>query len=287
MDAGTNAFLVNVSQLADFSDVIPLSTTLSLPLASGVDGSNSLLLLSYDNGTQETVMSKVSVAGVVSNESRFYTGAESPIDNLVIRHANREGTQFPFSVGQTATGAYYFNGFIDYTFSLVFTGLADDEDVDAIVNGQQENAGFSSVLPLSGQSYAASAYNFGFNFLLPNVSIVTTGNPPPTSVTDVQATGFSFPELESNARVKIIRGVLKGKNVVIFGSNTKSGQIGLYVYDEATGEFLSSKYLGYSNPFEVGALVQTAEGDLVVSGTTYVAGRLPRLCLIKVPKDEI
>jgi hypothetical protein len=75
--------------------------------------------------------------------------------------------------------------------------------------------------------------------------------------------------------------------VIIFGSNTKSGQIGLYVYDETTGEFLSSKYLGYSNPFEIAALVQTAEGDIVVSGTTYIAGRLPRLCLIKVPKDEI
>lgn len=291
MDAGTNAFLVNVDQLATFSNVITLSTTLTFPLASSVidnsgpPGSGALLLLSYDNNTQESVVAKVSTSGTVSNESRFYTGAESPIDNLVVRHANREGTQFPFAVGQTSTGAYFFNGFINYTFSLVFTGLSGDEDVDGIVNGQQENAGFSSVLPISGQSFAASTYNFGFNFLLPNTTLVTNG--PPTSVTDVQATGFSFPELESNARVKTIRAVLDGKNVIIFGSNTKSGQIGLYMYDEPTGEFLSSKYLGYSNPFEIAALIQTAEGDIVVSGTTYIAGRLPRLCLIKVPKDEI
>jgi hypothetical protein len=287
MDAGTNAFLVNVDQLAEFADVLTLSTTLSLPLASSVDNDGGLLLLSYDNGTQESVMSKVSVTGTVSNESRFYTGAESPIDNLVIRHANREGTQFPFAVGQTSSGMYFFNGFIDYTFSLVFTDLGGNEDFDAVVNGQQENAGFSAVLPIAGQSFAASAYNFGFNFLIPNVSIVTAGNPPPASITDVQANGYSFPELESNARVKIIRAVLGGKNVIIFASNTKSGQIGLYVYDEATGEFLSSKYLGYSNPFEIAAIVQTAQGDLVVSGTTYIAGRLPRFCLIKVPEQEI
>lgn len=285
MDAGKNAFLVNVSQLADFSDVIPLSTTLIFPLASGVDNSNSLLLLSYDNNTQESVMTKVSTTGGVSNEARFYTGAESPIDELVVKHANREGAQYPFSVGQTSAGMYFFNGFINYSFALVFTDLADDSP-DHTVYGQQQNAGFSSVLPVDGQKFAVAGYSFGFNFLLPNAALTTTGGGF-SNITTVQSSGYSFPELESNARVKIIRGILEDKNVIIYGSNTKSGQIGIYIYDETTGEFLSSKYLGYSNPFEIAALVQTAEGDLVVSGTTYIAGRLPRLCLIKVPKDEI
>lgn len=288
MDAGTNAFLVNVDELATFSNVIPLSTSLTFPLASSVvdvsGTSGSLLLLSYDNNTQESVVTKVSTTGGVSSESRFYTGAESPIDDLVVKHANREGIQFPFEVGQTSTGTYFFNGFINYTFSLVFTGLSGNEDVNGIVNGQQANAGFSNVLPISGESFAISTYNFGFNFLQPNTTLSTTGT---TSVTDIQASAYSFPELESNAQVKAIRGALNGKNVIIFGSNTKSGQIGLYVYDEATGAFLSSKYIGYSNPFKIAAVIQTPEGDLVISGTTYTAGRLPRFCLIKVPKNEI
>lgn len=285
MDAAKNTFLVNVDQLAEFSNVISLSTGLTFPLASGVDNSNSLLLLSYDNTTQESVMAKVSATGTVSSETRFYTGAESPIDELVVKHADREGIQFPFSVGQAAGGLYFFNGFINYSFALVFTDLTDDTP-NHTVYGQQQNAGFSSVLPVNGQTFAVSGYSFGFNFLFPTATLTTTGNGF-SNVTDVQANGYSFPELESNARVKVIRGTLGGKNVIIYGSNTRSGQIGIYIYDEATGVFLSSKYLGYSNPFEVAALVQTVEGDLVVSGTTYVAGRLPRLCLIKVPKDEL
>lgn len=285
MDAGKNAFLVNVDELAEFSSVIPLSTTLIFPLASGVDNSNSLLLLSYDNDTQESVITKVSTTGGVSGEARFYTGAESPIDEFVVKHANREGTQYPFSVGQTSSGMYFFNGFIDYSFALVFTNLADNTP-DHTVYGQQQNAGFSAVLPVDGQKFAVSGYSFGFNFLLPTATLTTTGGGS-SNVTNIQSSGYSFPELESNARVKVIRGTLNEKNVIIYGSNTKSGQIGIYIYDESTGVFLSSKYLGYSNPFEVAALVQTPDGDLVVSGTTYVAGRLPRLCLIKVPKDEM
>jgi hypothetical protein len=292
MDGGTNAFLVNVDQLGESTaDPIALESngeSVALPLASAVDNAGTgLLLLSYDNGSLESAVSRVSTSGEipVTDPIRFYTGDESPIEDLVIKHALREGTQFPFAVGQSAANTYYFNGFIDYTFSLVFSDLSENEKVNGIVNGQQQNAGFSTVLPISGQTFAISTYNFGFNFLLPNATLVTNG--PPTNVTAVQADGFAFPELESNARVKAIRGVLKGKNVIIYGSNTKSGQIGLYIYDEATGEFLSSKYLGYSNPFEIAAVVQTPEGDLVISGTTYIAGRLPRFCLIKVPKDEI
>lgn len=300
MDAGTNAFLVNVDQLAEIAIVKPVfyntdsgTQPFAKPLASSVDNSgDELLLLGYDNSTQESVVSRIvptddiSEAPIIAegNPTRFYTGAGSPIDDLVIKHVNREGTQFPFVVGQTSVGTYFFNGFINYTFSLVFTGLEGDEDVKGVIYGQQENAGFSNVLSISGESFAISTYSFGFNFLQPNTTLSTDGI---TSVTDVQANGYSFPELQSNARVKSIRGNLKGKNVIIFGSNTKSGQIGLYVYDEVTGEFLSSKYVGYSNPFEIAAMVQTPGGDLVISGTTYIAGRLPRFCLIKVPENEI
>ncbi len=292
MDGGTNTFLVNVDQLgesvADPVAIVANGNSVALPLASAVDNAgDGLLLLSYDNESLESCVSRVSTSGAIpaTDPIRFYTGDESPIEDLVIKHVLREGTQFPFAVGQTAQNMYYFNGFIDYTFSLVFSNLSENEKVNGIVNGQQQNAGFSTVLPLSGETFAISTYNFGFNFLLPKATLVTNG--APTNVTSIQATGYSFPELESNARVKAIRGVLKGKNVIIYGSNTKSGQIGLYMYDETTGEFLSSKYLGYSNPFEIAAVVQTTEGDLVVSGTTYIAGRLPRFCLIKVPKDEI
>jgi len=73
----------------------------------------------------------------------------------------------------------------------------------------------------------------------------------------------------------------------LYGSNTRSNQISLYGYDESTGEFLGSRYLGFSNPFEIAAITPTSDGGLAICGTTYVAGRFPRICLFKLANEEV
>lgn len=279
MDQSTTAYLVSIDALAETSQIIPLDFPLTFPLAASSDNTG-LLLLSYDDIDKESIVSRISTAGNVSSSGAFHIGPGSPADAMIIQHALRTGEQFPFSVGHTSTGLIYFNGFINYTFSLVFTTLVDD-NITGTINGQQENGGFSSVLPISGSTFATSIFNFGSNFFLPKANL--TGG----STTDLQETAYSFPELESNAAVKIIRSVINKKNVLVYGSNTKSKQIGLYFYDEATGEFLGSEYIGYSNPFEIGSIIQTTDGDLAISGTTYVAGRLPRFCLIKISAGSL
>jgi hypothetical protein len=291
MDDALAAYLISTDPNAEASTDVPVIPTLEKPLASSMDlnvTDKGLLLLSYDNTTQESVISRVDVNGAVGVGQRFSSGSpESPIDDLVVNHVIRQGRQFPFFVGQLTPESFYFNGFYDHTLSVVFTPLTIGEDeTTGVVNGQQDDAGLSALLPISGTKFALATYNLGFTFFGPGRDLNPTPDTP-MSTTDIQLTAFSFPELKDNTSVKVIRAVLKGKNVLIYASNTKSGQIGLYIYDEVTGEFISSKYLGYSNPFEIGAVVQTAEGDIVVSGTTHLAGRLPRLCLIKVPKDEI
>ncbi len=74
---------------------------------------------------------------------------------------------------------------------------------------------------------------------------------------------------------------------MIYASDTKSKQIGLFFYEEVSGRFMSSKYLGFTNPFEIGNLAVTSDEGLVVCGTTYLAGRFPRICIFKLSKDEL
>jgi hypothetical protein len=98
-----------------------------------------------------------------------------------------------------------------------------------------------------------------------------------TNITELNPNGFSLPELTPEAHVKILRTTINEKDVVIYASTTQSRQIGLYFYDATSGAFMSSRYLGFSNPYEVASLTPTKDGGLAVCGTTYVAGRFSNI----------
>jgi hypothetical protein len=263
----------------DPSGVISQTIDVGGSAAAAPDNSN-FILLSYDNVSKQSVVSLVTPAGGISKSKGFSIGAGDAVEEPIINHFIRTGRQLPFQVGKTSTGQYYFNGFYNYTFSLVVTDLAGD-DPSGVVQGQQEDGGFSQIQLIEGGKFAASRFNFGDNYFLPNVTIPTSGT---SSVIDLG--GNKLPELTSNAPVHILKASFAGKNNLIYASNTRSKQIALFIYDQANGEFLGSRYLGFSNPFEIANLITTADGGLAVCGTTYVAGRFPRICLFKIGKDE-
>jgi hypothetical protein len=257
----------------------PVATALTYPAAASLDGTN-IIALNYNPVTLQSVISVMTSTGTVTSSKGYTIGVGEGVEEPIINHYLRTGRQFPFQTGK-AGSLYFFNGFYNYTFSLVFTNLTQDEP-NGVVQGQQDDGGFSAVVPVSGSTFATARFNFGDNFLLPKVTLSTSGV---SSSTDLG--GFSLPELTSNTTVRIIRATLHDKNVLIFAANTKSNQVGLYFYDEASGEFLNSRYVGYSNPLEIASVRQTAEGDLIICATTYLAGRFGRFCLIKIPQSAI
>jgi hypothetical protein len=280
--ADLQAQLVSVDATTLAVTVVPVAGGLTYPSAASQDGSD-LLLLSFNHVDKLSMVSRHSISGALDGMDqprKFSVGAGDKVDEPIISHFLRTGKRFPFQVGIVPGGLYYFNGFENYTFSLVFTDLANDGP-DGVVNGQQDNGGFSAVYPLGGNKFAASRFNFGDNYFLPNVNISTRG----TSMSELM-NGNPLPELVSNAPVRIIKAVVNKKNVLVYASDTRSKQIGLFFYDEATGAFLGSRYLGFSNPFEVASIMQTRDNGLAVCGTTYLAGRFPRICIIKFSADE-
>ncbi|MBL7858327.1 MAG: hypothetical protein JNM57_11615 [Cyclobacteriaceae bacterium] len=256
---------------------------ITFPTAASYDlDSRLFLLLGYNHVDKQTTFCRVTTSGTIQgavNEFGIGVGDDN-IDEPLLNHFTRTGTKLPFAVGK-AGAQFYFNGFYNYTFSLVFFNPSQ-ENPAGVVQGQLDEGGMSAVLPLAGNKFAASRFNFGDNYLLPNVLLSTTGI---SSSTDLG--GYSLPELVSNARVRILSALIDTKKILIYGSDSRSKQIALLFYDESTGTFISSKYLGFSNPFEISSLLQTADGGLVVCGTTYVAGRFPRICLFKISKEEL
>ena len=242
------------------------------------DGSN-FILLSYDNIGKQSILSTHTGTGGITGAVALSIGAGDGVEAPIINHYLRTGKQLPFKAGRLSANTLFFNGFHNYTFSLVFT---DMNDATGVVQGQQSNGGFSSILHLNGNRFAAARFNFGDNYLLPGVEINTTG-----VSSSVDLGGNSVPEFTPDARVLIKRISINNENYLLYGSDSRSKQIVLYLYNENDGSFAGSKYLGFSNPFEIAAVRPTQDEGLIILGTTYIAGRFPRICIFKLSKEEL
>ncbi|HEX5172049.1 MAG TPA: hypothetical protein VFW11_22880 [Cyclobacteriaceae bacterium] len=271
--AKADAMLENVS-------ITPVQDNITYPTAASIE-SNSFILLSYNHIDKLSTISLIGPTGGTLASKGFDIGVGDDVEEPLINHFITGGKKLPFSVGRVPGGLYYFNGFFNYTFSLVFTDLNAD-DPTGVVQGQQDDGGFSAVTPIASTKFAAARFNFGDNFLLPNVIL------PTNSITSsVDYPGNTLLELVPNANIRIIRTVINSTNTLVYGSDSKSKQIALLFYDEATGALAGSHYLGFSNPFEVASLIQTTDEGLAVCGTTYLAGRFPRICLFKISKTDL
>ena len=273
------AQLIKITESGEFDTASPLGLT--YPVASATDG-NNLLLLSYNNADKAMVISQHTTSGAIAaGPTGFSIGVGDETEEPIINHFLQGGKKFPFSIGRSASGALYYNGFYNYTFSLVFANFGAT-DPSGVVYGQQDDGGFSAVQPLNGNTFAASRFNFGDNFLLPKTELSTNG-----LTIGTELGGFTLPELAANTPVRLITLSTKDKSAILFAANTQSKQIALLFYNQSDGSFVSSRYLGFSNPFEIGNVIQTLDGGLIVCGITYVAGRFPRICLFKLSKDDV
>jgi hypothetical protein len=257
---GFQTQLNEVSQDGALNKTTSVAGGSSYPSAAAKDGDNAFLLLGYSSDSKETIISSVSLAGTATKTKKFSIGEGKGVEVPIIEHFLRTGRQFPFQVGKTVSGQYYFNGFYNYTFSLVFTNIDLDPGktegkASGVVQGQQDDGGFSSVMPLDGNRYAAARFNFGDNYLLPNATLSSSSI---SSSLDLSLTGLTLPELSNNATIKIISAKVDNNDIILYGSTTRSKQIVLLGYNKTTGAFLGSRYLGF-----------------------------PRICLFKISKDEL
>ncbi len=270
----TTAQLVAVSEEGVLSEPIALGG-ITFPLAVNSDG-NQLSILSYDNGNEESVISIATATGQINQQRGYTIGAGVEVEKPLIDHLTRNGDILPFQVGQTKEGLFYFNGFYNYTFSLVFTNFGDDPT--GVCQGQLSRGGISEVSSLGNDVFGIARFNFGDNYIAPLAAISTNSI---TSSTDLE--GNTFPEMEHKMKVKLLNVSTESK--WLYATTTQAKQVVLYGFNQSDGSILGTSYLGSGNPYTLASVTTTLDGGIAVLAQTSLEGRFRRIAIFKRDKE--
>ncbi|SMD38847.1 hypothetical protein SAMN04488029_3906 [Reichenbachiella faecimaris] len=279
MDAvSLQAYLNQVNDSARIVSTTGLGVT--YPMYAENDGEDQFVLLSYNSLDRTTMLSLVNADGSIAAQSAFGIGAGQEVEEPIIDHFTRTGRELPFFAGRSVNGTYYANGFYNYTLSLLFTDLSDDTP-SGVIQGQQDQGGISSLISLSGDNYGLARFNYGDQYANAIATLNTLGT---TSSSDLA--GSPMLEWAYGEKVKMTTMTLGSSDYIIMATTTKNQQIVLHFYDNA-GAYVAVDYLGFSSPYQLGAIHVTSDNGLAILGSTQVAGKFQRLCLFKKSENEL
>lgn len=279
MDAiNLQAYLNQVDDSARVVSTVGIGVT--YPMFAQNDGEDQFVLLSYNSVDRTTELSVVNMDGSIAQQNAFGIGAGQEVEEPIIDHFTRTGRELPFFAGRTSGGTYYANGFYNYTLSLLFTDL-NSNSPSGVIQGQQDEGGISGLLPLNGDVFALSRFNYGDQFASGQTTLNTSGT---TSASDIDSNAML--EWEVDQKVKMTAVTLNESDYVIIATTTRNQQIVLHFYDN-TGAYVGVDYLGYSSPYQLGAIQVTADNGLAILGSIQVAGKFQRICFFKKSEREL
>ena len=263
------------SLVASFDDLI-------YPLAVSKTPDNSFLLLNYDRTSRSSRISKIDGSFNVSWQNDFRVNED--VEGLLVRHLIKTGKNIPFFTGSIGTGAathYFANAVYNYTLSLVFVS-ASNGDRTGVSLGYRYDGGANCLLPLQGNGFALSRFNFSEHFIMSSIDIDINSI---TNMSDLG--GEHLAEIDPNAETRVKQMTIAGKEAIVFVSNTNSNQVVVYAYDLVSNELILRKYLGFANPVTVGSIIQTSDEGIGILVQTLVTGRFKRIGFYKIPKEHL
>lgn len=271
------AVLLGVNPQLDLLVEVSISG-LNYPLSSNSLSNGNLLLQSYDPVSLQTEISEVSIDGTFVQGNGYSIGPGSDVETQIINHyLNASERPLPFFCGEVSSGNYYFNGFYNYSFSVVFTDFSDTPN--GVVQGQSSNAGLTAIMPLAGNNFAVAGFQFDQNYQLATASL---------SVDGISSSADLFPgdmaEFKSYTPADIVN--YSSGSYSVFAAETKSRLIHLNFYG-VDGSISGTHRIGYLNPFTFSSIKVGIDNSLVILGTTFVAGRFERIALNKISQGEL
>ncbi len=256
---------------------------ITYPLSISNTPDRGLLLQGYDRTSRSTTLTKINKDFTMGWQHNYDILEDK--EEQLINHLTRTGPYFPFFNGFTGTngntGYYFFNGYFNFTLSLVFVDASTREMLGNI-NGFREEGYINALHPMQDDFFALSRISFDDNYLLPKKEV---------NVREISFSGDfvsnRFPEISAHAKVVIKEKELISSSVVVYGTHSKNNQLLLYAYDKEEATLLGMEHIGQTNPYQMGDFIFTADGGLLVLSKTYLAKRFPRLALFKLTEEEV
>ncbi|MCU0430817.1 MAG: hypothetical protein MUF42_12710 [Cytophagaceae bacterium] len=254
-----------------------------LPVAASLS-SNQLLLLSYDKEELQMEVSLSDINGNLSGFEEFDIGfGDIDIEEIVLDHLTGTGASLPFRTGTMGGGRFYYNGYNLYNFNTTFFTFGSANR--SALQGYRNERFVSSLEPMGGSRFATVWTDNGTHKVNTNLSFnySTTGNF--AGVNTIQ--GNLLLDLSPSSLPLLKRMAVAGRNLLVLGATSSTGKIALHFYDESSGAFVASKYLGYSHAYSFGNLEVSDDGGLLVTGSVLLEGRFPRVCLFKLSEEQL
>lgn len=261
-------------------NTLALNTTASYPLAANVTANNTLLLLSYDPDGLNSILTEVSREGGILQQANYSIGPGSDVQDAIVNHFTKRSARLPFFCGQSAGNRFYFNGFYNYTLSMVFTNFGDDPT--GVLQGQGTDAGLKAAYSSASGDFAFVGFQFSDHFMN-----AKTAFPINSISSSVNLFDRNIPEIAEKAICRIIPFNGINRELIVIAAETEGRQVVLYFYDVNSSQLEATYYLGTLNPFTLASLIELEDGGIAIVGTTFLAGRFERIYLQKITKEQL
>jgi hypothetical protein len=279
MDAQLNAYAILVDPgSGDVTGQHDLYMT--MPLYAYLDKQENLLVLGYDFVSQSSWISKFNRNYELVESNNLPVNTD--LDLMIQRHLNKTGEDFPFFMGEYATGTatgYYLSCFYNYTLRTVFLDISSLNHTGDIFSFQTDEA-ISSVIHKSGSLFGLTGYYEGNNYIVPATVVDVNRS---QSIKDFEAEQLY--ELTYKARVVSTSITKDGETYALFVSQTNASSIVIYQYEMESDSLIRTIHRTFDERVEVADVIQTGDNGVAVLAEIYLLGKYRRPVLFKEPAE--
>ena len=169
MDLNLTPQLLAVNHQSGAWEVLNTYPSLEYPLAASPISDGGYLLQSYNREDEQSVLTRINSGNNVVWSEGHDVGTDqgTNVEEDITRHLIGTIPPLPFLTGEVGS-SYFFNGFFNYSFSMVFVNAGDGMATNGVINGSGTEDAISAALQLSGSNYAMARYSFTDNQLIPD-----------------------------------------------------------------------------------------------------------------------